>query len=278
MNDYLMGNASLHTLSQKEFVGRQKPLESRIPPVFHEGSADLDPTEWKPSDPGDDHNAHTHHIEADDKQFPLAPGITTASINSHASPSCSSTVSPPGSASASVAGSWKPKMTHRPSSEAFAYLSQFHRSTGSSSGSTRRALRHGSRAMPGLSYTPTPTTSHSSAASSMISDASAGAGPELATTPSFEMVTRPSMVSPPTTAVSTGAILHSLDSVSESEGGPSEDDGGLTLRYEKTTPDLHTTSPPVSIAGGRGPGCGCGTAKKEGLSAKGSLKKLLGGA
>lgn len=63
-----------------------RPLDPRIPPVAHDGKADLDPTEWKPADGGFDLNK------------------------------------PPSTMS------WKPKLPHRPSSEAYSYLSQFHRS------------------------------------------------------------------------------------------------------------------------------------------------------
>lgn len=70
-----------------------RPLDPRIPPVSHEGKADLDPTEWKPADDG----------SSDPNKPPSLPPSTTAST-------------------------WKPKLPHRPSSEAYTYLSQFHRS------------------------------------------------------------------------------------------------------------------------------------------------------
>lgn len=62
---------------------------------------------------------------------------------------------------------WKPKLPHRPSSEAFQYLSQFHKSGSSSLTPTRHPAlarsTHSTAAVatttPGLSYTPTTSTS-----------------------------------------------------------------------------------------------------------------------
>ncbi|KAL8968469.1 MAG: hypothetical protein Q9183_002447 [Haloplaca sp. 2 TL-2023] len=62
----------------KRAVPTPRPmLSARIPPDAHEGKSDLDPTEWKPSDP--------------------------------------------------YFRGWKPKLSHRPSSDASKYLGQFHR-------------------------------------------------------------------------------------------------------------------------------------------------------
>jgi len=57
---------------------------------------------------------------------------------------------------------WKPKLPHRPSSEAFSYLSKFHRSSDSLASKRRPMLGHGrtvSRTTPSLSHTPTASTS-----------------------------------------------------------------------------------------------------------------------
>lgn len=92
------------------------PLLSRIPPVAHEGKSDLDPTEWKPSERGP-------------------------------------TKGKPGGEE--KAATWRPKLPHGPSSEAYSYLSQFHRSAPAS---TRRPdTPH--RSTPSLSHTPTTITS-----------------------------------------------------------------------------------------------------------------------
>ncbi|KAK4694623.1 vacuolar protein sorting-associated protein 72, partial [Lecanoromycetidae sp. Uapishka_2] len=57
---------------------------------------------------------------------------------------------------------WKPKLLHRPSSEAFSYLSKFHRSSDSLASKRRPVLNHSrttSRATPSLTHTPTTSTS-----------------------------------------------------------------------------------------------------------------------
>ncbi|KAK3171052.1 hypothetical protein OEA41_003136 [Lepraria neglecta] len=95
--------------------------DDRIPPMTHDGTSDLDPTEWKPAEPSDTERK--------------SPGKS---------------------------GEWKPKLAHRPSSEAFSYLSKFHRSSDSLASKRRPALGHGrstSRTTPSLSHTPTASTS-----------------------------------------------------------------------------------------------------------------------
>ena len=65
-----------------------RPPELWIPPITHNGRSDIDPTEWKPAD-------HKELL---------------------------------GIAAGQKAATWKPKLWHRPSSEAYCYLSKFHRS------------------------------------------------------------------------------------------------------------------------------------------------------
>ncbi len=106
------------------YVPRMTPTpqtfsDDRIPPKSHDGTSDLDPTEWKPA-------------EAKDME------------------------------KGSPGKEWKPKLLHRPSSEAFSYLSKFHRSSDSLTSKRRPALGHGrtgSRATPSLTHTPTASTS-----------------------------------------------------------------------------------------------------------------------
>lgn len=93
-----------------------RPLLTRIPPVAHDGKSDLDPTEWKPSEGG----------PAKGK-----PG------------------------GKEKAATWRPKISHRPSSEAYSYLSQYHRSAPTST--PRLGTTH--RSTPSLSHTPTTTAS-----------------------------------------------------------------------------------------------------------------------
>jgi hypothetical protein len=86
---------------------------------------------------------------------------------------------------------WKPKLVHHPSSEAFSYLSKFHRSTESLASKRRPALGHGrstSRTTPSLSHTPTASTSSEES---------------LAGTP-YEYVGRPA-ISMPTVSTTTSA-------------------------------------------------------------------------
>lgn len=127
--------------------------ESWIPPMAHDGKSDLDPTEWKPAEP------------------------TLTESKSPPSPK---------------AGEWKPKLPHRPSSEAFSYLSKFHRSSDSLYSKRRPALCHGrstisSRTTPSLSHTPTASTSSEES---------------LSGTP-YEFIARPAL-SMPTTTTSRG--------------------------------------------------------------------------
>lgn len=116
--------------------------------MAHDGKSDLDPTEWKPAEP------------------------TVTESKSPPSPK---------------AGEWKPKLPHRPSSEAFSYLSKFHRSSDSLYSKRRPALGHGrstisSRTTPSLSHTPTASSSEES----------------LSGTP-YEFVARPALSMPATT-------------------------------------------------------------------------------
>lgn len=92
------------------------PLSTRIPAIAHDGKSDLDPTEWKPCE------------EGSSKEKPGGEGKGSA---------------------------WRPKLAHRPSSEAHTYLSQFHRSVPAS---TRRPGLP-NRSTPSLSHTPTTTAS-----------------------------------------------------------------------------------------------------------------------
>ena len=124
--------------------------DARIPPpMAHDGKSDLDPTEWKPAE------------------------TTLMEIKS-----------PPGA----KAVERKPKLPHYPSSEAFAYLSKFHRSSDSLYSKRRPALGHGrstisSRTTPSLSHTPTASTSSEES---------------LSGTP-YEFVARPALSMPTTT-------------------------------------------------------------------------------
>ena len=145
---------------------------ARIPPDFHEGAADLDPTEWKPAEPA---------LEAEVaslKDIIFSRGLS----------SCRA--SPSGGSSTSLSSSWKPKLHHRPSSAASLYLSQFHRSSDSLKGTRHRLGRAESSftnaTTPGLSVSPTVS--------------STGSEESLSGT-SYEVVTRPRSGSRPTTAM-----------------------------------------------------------------------------
>ena len=92
-----------------------RPLPARIPPVAHDGKSDLDPTEWKPAEGSVQEN--------------------------------------PGGGGKPV--TWRPKLAHRPSSEAYGYLAQFHRSAPATA---RRGALNG-RNTPSLSHTPTTSAS-----------------------------------------------------------------------------------------------------------------------
>ena len=122
--------------------------DGRIPAKLHDGKSDLDPTEWKPA------------------ERRLAEGKSPTKI-----------------------GEWKPKLTHRPSSEASSYLSKFHTS-GDSFASKRRPMvgpsrtTVSSRSIPGLSHTPTASTSSEES---------------LTGTP-YEFVARPALSMPTTPA------------------------------------------------------------------------------
>lgn len=72
--------------------------------------------------------------------------------------------SPPEGKSPTKSGEWRPKMAHRPSSEATSYLSQFHRSSDSLISKRRPLIGRShttvsSRSTPALSFTPAASTS-----------------------------------------------------------------------------------------------------------------------
>ena len=138
--------------------------------MAHDGKSDLDPTEWKPAEA----------VDTERK----SPGNGKI-------------------------GEWKPKLPHRPSSEACSYLSKFHRSSDSLSSKRRPALGHArttSRATPSLSHTPTASTSSEES---------------LAGTP-YEFVARPP-ISMPTTTTTTTSASHGVSMVKD----------GNDLTYEK---------------------------------------------
>ena len=88
---------------------------------------------------------------------------------------------------------WRPKLPHRPSSEAFSYLSKFHPSSDSLTSKRRTGQGHArtvSRATPSLSHTPTASTSSEDS---------------LAGTP-YEFVARPAISTPTTTTSSSNGV------------------------------------------------------------------------
>ncbi|KAL2040392.1 hypothetical protein N7G274_006835 [Stereocaulon virgatum] len=106
---------------------------------------------------------------------------------------------------------WKPKLVHRPSSEAFSYLSKFHRSTDSLASKRLPPPGHErstSRATPSLSHTPTASTSSEES---------------LAGTP-YEFVGRPAISMP--TASTTTSASKAIDAVKDAND----------LTYEKKKP------------------------------------------
>lgn len=148
--------------------------EAQIPPNFHEGASDLDPTEWKPAE---------QVVEA--ATAPPETRIFTPGLSSCRAP-------PSGASSSSLSNSWKPKLHHRPSSAASIYLSQFYRSNDS-----LESLKHRSaRATTSFNAHVTPVLSDSPTVSSTGSE-------ESLSGTSYELVMRPRTVSGPTTAVTT---------------------------------------------------------------------------
>ena len=147
---------------------------ARIPPDFHEGALDLDPTEWKPAE-----------RVAGGAISPRKHGSFTPGLNSGRS-------SPFGGSSTSLSNSWKPKLQHRPNSAASLYLGQFH----TSSDSLKSTKHRSARATSSLNTQPTPGLSDSPTVSSTGSVESLGGTP-------YELVTRPRSASRPTTAVTT---------------------------------------------------------------------------
>lgn len=86
-------------------------------------------------------------------------------------------------------GEWKPKLTHRPSSEATSYLSKFHRSCDSLPSKRR----------PMISQSRTPVSSRSTPGLSHTSTASTSSEDSLEGTP-YEFVARPALGMPATSA------------------------------------------------------------------------------
>ena len=107
-----------------------RPLPARIPPVAHDGKSDLDPTEWKPAEGSVQEN--------------------------------------PGGGGKPV--SWRPKIPHSPSSEAYGYLAQFHRSAPAAA---RRVALNG-RSTPSLSHTPTTAASSTGSEAGTPTEVSVG--------------------------------------------------------------------------------------------------------
>ena len=77
-------------------------------------------------------------------------------------------------------GSWKPKLTHRPSSEAFEYLSKFHRSSPTLNEGRRLQVRVRSSASVALTA---PSLSHTPSANSSSEESLAGTPYEFVTPP-----------------------------------------------------------------------------------------------
>lgn len=155
-------------------------MDPRIPATAHDGKADLDPTEWKPTD------------RDGPKGVPTGGKAPTA----------------------------KPKLVHRPSGEAYSYLSQFHRSAPTST----RPLR----STPSLSHTP--TTSASSA------DSIAWTPSELVMT-SLSSKTDTSLVSP-TKLKDAELVSPTMVGISDAKRSPPKSIGaastlGGVLSYER---------------------------------------------
>lgn len=158
MGTFTVGNDMDDRFGSKipTYVPRLQPTprtapDGRIPAKFHDGKSDLDPTEWKPAESG---------------------------MTQEGSPTKS--------------GEWRPKLTHRPSSEATSYLGKFHRPSDSLTSKRRPLIGHSrttisSRSTPGLSHTPTASTSSEES---------------LAGTP-YEFVARPALSMPATPATKT---------------------------------------------------------------------------
>ncbi|KAL6717140.1 hypothetical protein ACLMJK_005055 [Lecanora helva] len=188
--------------------------DGRIPAKYHDGKADIDPTEWKPADPT------TGAGVVQGREKPITKSL----------------------------GEWKPKLSHRPSSEAASYLSKFHHKSSDSlsskrSGGTRptttpataTAATFSSRSTPGLSHTPTASTSSEESLS-------------LAGTP-YEFVTRPAFSMPAATTTASTTAAAAAGSAVTATGSKN---GGITYEKKHVRTSL-------------------------GSAASGSLKKLLGG-
>lgn len=97
-------------------------------------------------------------------------------------------------------GEWRPKLAHRPSSEATSYLSKFHSSSDSLNSKRRPLIGHGrttvsSRSTPGLSHTPNASTSSEES---------------LTGTP-YEFVARPALSMPATSATKASVACNDGD-------------------------------------------------------------------
>ena len=161
------------SLPSFEFAPHAGIKQARIPPILHDGKIDLDPTEWKPADPG-----FVSSSTGDPTEFQAGPG--PAVVNDLNEKVVSSMAESRGSSSlvssnSGVLGGRKPKLSSRPaSSEAFTYLSQFHRSSDSLASSRprlRTAVSVGiaprtHRATPSLSFTSTTRSSSDSGSGS----------------------------------------------------------------------------------------------------------------
>lgn len=139
--------------------------DARIHPVDHEGKSDLDPTEWKPAE--------------------LELGVDKSEENVQSNVR-------------------KPRLQHRPSSEAFNFLSRFHTSSDRSKRCTGLGQKQSTitRGTPSLSHTPTSSEE------------------SLVGTP-YEFVTRPA-ISMPTTSAASHVIT-----------GDKAPKAGEVLNYEK---------------------------------------------
>ena len=69
-------------------------VDARIPPVDHDGKADIDPTEWKPAEAGGADGDHVSRVESEKKGARIMPSLSstaTASSVSSENPSPTST-------------------------------------------------------------------------------------------------------------------------------------------------------------------------------------------
>ncbi len=163
-----------------------RPLDPRIPSAAHDGKTDLDPTEWKPADQD----------------------------------------GPEGTPAGGKATTGKPKLVHHPSSEAYSYLSQFHRSTPTS----RRPLR----STPSLSHTPTTTASSADSMAWTPSElVMTSLGSKTDTSLASPAKTKEAeLVSPTVIAISENAISDAKRSPPKSGGAASTLGGALSYEWK----------------------------------------------